>query len=152
MKHLDLRDFIGGSLLTGVGLVIALYAGIHYELGQASRMGPGYFPVALGAILAVLGVVIALMSLKKSPHVLLPPPFRLRPLLAILASILAFAAVVTKFGLVPATLLLVAIASRAESDAPWGRTLVLGLALSMLAWLIFVFGLQMQLPAFAFLE
>lgn len=150
MKNLDLRDFIGGCLLTGVGLAVSLYAGNQYEVGQASRMGPGYFPVALGVILAVLGIIIALLAFKKVPQALQPPPFRLRPLLAILAAVLAFALVVTRLGLVPATLVLVAIASRAEPNAPLDRTLILGLALSVIAWLIFVVGLQMQLPAFAF--
>ena len=113
MKHLDIRDFIGGVLLTGVGTAVALYARSHYEVGVAARMGPGYFPVALGVILAMLGILISLLAFKKIPHVLKPPPFRLRPILAILLSILVFALVVTRLGVVAATLLLVAIASRA---------------------------------------
>lgn len=152
MKKFDIRDLLGGILLAGLGSVVAMYAGSHYQMGELSRMGPGYIPVALGVILAMLGIVIALLSFKKIPQVLQPPPFRMRPLAAILVSISVFALTVTRWGLVPATLLLVVIASRAEKDAPWMRTFVLGLALAALAWLIFVAGLQMSLPAFAFTE
>ena len=52
MKHVDVRELIAGAVLMSFGLFVALYAAGHYPVGQAARMGPGFFPVALGWILA----------------------------------------------------------------------------------------------------
>ena len=55
------RDTYAGLLLTVVGLFVA-YKGSHYEIGGLTDMGPGFFPAALGALLAVMGVAIALAA------------------------------------------------------------------------------------------
>jgi hypothetical protein len=51
-----------GSLLAGgvfvvVGIAFAVVA-TRYELGSALRMGPGYLPLVLGAVLTGLGLII----------------------------------------------------------------------------------------------
>ncbi|MGN6703835.1 MAG: tripartite tricarboxylate transporter TctB family protein, partial [Burkholderiaceae bacterium] len=53
------KDYYGGGLmfLLGVGAVMK---GFQYKIGSLSRMGPGYFPVAVGVVLAVMGILIAL--------------------------------------------------------------------------------------------
>jgi hypothetical protein len=149
MKHPDVRDLVAGMLLTSFGLFVAIYAARHYEIGQTSRMGPGYFPVALGCALAALGLVVAAFAFRRAVHVLHPPPFAWRPLVAIAASVIAFALLVVPFGLFPATFVLALLAAAAEPRFLWRRTILLGASLGLLAWLIFVVGLQMSLPAFA---
>jgi len=59
LKDKDIRDILGGFGLAAIGVFAVVY-GQRYEFGDLNRMGPGYFPVALGALLAVLGVLIAL--------------------------------------------------------------------------------------------
>ena len=59
MHKRDTRDIIGGLGLAAIGLFAVIY-GQRYEFGDLNRMGAGYFPVALGALLAVLGMLIAL--------------------------------------------------------------------------------------------
>jgi hypothetical protein len=56
------RDYYAGGLmmLLGVGAVIV---GSGYNMGTLVRMGPGFFPVALGVILVVMGILIAGASL-----------------------------------------------------------------------------------------
>ena len=105
-----------------LGLFVALYAAGHYPIGQAARMGPGFFPVALGWILAGLGLAIALLALRKTVHVLHPPPFALRPLIAVPASMATFSLLVTPLGLVPATFALVFVAAFAERKFRLRRT------------------------------
>jgi hypothetical protein len=51
------RDYYGGALMMAIGLG-AIIEGRQYPLGTLSRMGPGFFPVALGAILALVGLAI----------------------------------------------------------------------------------------------
>ena len=56
------KDFFSGVLFMGVGVAFALGAG-NYSVGTGARMGPGYFPLMLGILLAVLGIVITFQSL-----------------------------------------------------------------------------------------
>lgn len=151
MKNVDRNDLTGGLLLIAIGAFVAIYAGTHYQVGQPARMGPGFFPVSLGCILAGLGAVIALLAFRKKIHALTPPPFALRPLLSVLGAVLAFSFVVSWLGLVPATIVLTFIATAAETPYNLRRTVILSLSLSLIAWLIFTVGLQMTLPAFTFL-
>ena len=55
----DIHDIVGGLLMTAAGLFFAIY-GSRYTMGSADRMGPGYFPIVLGWVLAVLGILVAL--------------------------------------------------------------------------------------------
>ena len=150
LKQIDTRDFIAGAALIAVGLFVALYASSHYTVGDPARMGPGFFPTALGWILAGLGVLIVLLSFRKTVHAFEPPPFALRPFLAVLLAIGVFSALVDRVGLVPTALVMTVIAAFANSEFNLLRALVLGAFLALLSWLIFSVGLQMTLPAFAF--
>ena len=50
------KDFWAGLLYVVLGLA-AVYIAQDYEMGTATRMGPGYFPTLLGGFLALIGVV-----------------------------------------------------------------------------------------------
>src|SRR5260221_3068998 len=74
------KDYIGGALviLLGTG---AVAIGRTYEIGKLSRMGPGFFPVALGCILALPGAAIAgtaTLPHESSDEETLPPAWRRR--------------------------------------------------------------------------
>ena len=148
MKHIDIRDFLAGTTLVAIGLFVALYAASHYEIGVPARMGPGFFPVALGWILAALGGVVLLFSFRKTVHVLVPPPFALRSFLAVVISVAAFSVLIERVGLMPTTLAVTVIASMAGQSFKLGRALLLGVFLAVLSWLIFTVGLQLTLPPF----
>lgn len=150
MKHVDIREFAGGLLLIVFGLFVALYAASNYTIGAPARMGPGFFPVVLGWLLAGLGVIITLLAFRQTVQHLHPPPFRPRPFLAVLGAILVFSLVIGRLGLVPATFALVCVAAFGESPYRLRRTVLLGICLGLLAWLVFTLGLQMTLPAFNF--
>lgn len=152
MKRIDIRDFLAGAALVAVGLFVALYATSHYRVGEPARMGPGFFPAALGWILAGLGALVLLFSFKKTVHAFDPPPFALRPFLAVLLAVAAFGALIERLGLIPTALILTVIAAFANARFRLERALLLGAFLALLSWLIFSVGLQITLPAFAFQE
>lgn len=52
------RDYCAGALMMLIGLGAAV-AGSNYNVGTLVRMGPGFFPVALGVILVIMGGLIA---------------------------------------------------------------------------------------------
>lgn len=51
------KDFYSGLMFTIVGGAFAIGA-TNYNIGTGARMGPGYFPLMLGILLAVLGGMI----------------------------------------------------------------------------------------------
>src|SRR5690606_30116557 len=59
LRRKERKDVLGGALMALLGLFTAL-EGSSYHIGILARMGPGYFPVALGIILAALGLLIIL--------------------------------------------------------------------------------------------
>lgn len=64
MYKFDYTDLVGGILLIGVGGAASAVAVQSYPLGSLSRMGPGMFPAIMGGVLAVLGLLLALQSLR----------------------------------------------------------------------------------------
>jgi hypothetical protein len=55
------EDFWAGLMFIGFGLA-AIIVARDYPMGSAMRMGPGYFPTYLGAIMMVMGAIIAFRS------------------------------------------------------------------------------------------
>ena len=51
------KDFWAGLMLIAVG-ALAVVLARDYPLGTVMRMGPGYFPVALGALLVLFGIYV----------------------------------------------------------------------------------------------
>ena len=50
-------DILAGLIFVAFGLAFATTS-LSYEIGTPLRMGPGYFPLALGGILVFLGLLI----------------------------------------------------------------------------------------------
>ena len=51
------KDFFSGLFYTVAGSAFALGA-TNYNVGTGARMGPGYFPLLLGILLALIGVFV----------------------------------------------------------------------------------------------
>jgi hypothetical protein len=56
------KDFFSGLMFMAVGVAFA-WGATTYNVGTGARMGPGYFPLMLGILLAVLGSVITFKAL-----------------------------------------------------------------------------------------
>jgi hypothetical protein len=56
------KDFCAGLLFAAVGVAFA-WGATSYTIGSGARMGPGYFPLLLGVLLAFIGVVVIFKSL-----------------------------------------------------------------------------------------
>ncbi len=141
MKSKDTRDIIGGFSLVAIGLFAALYAQ-RYDLGELQEMGPGYFPVALGILLSVLGSFIAIPAFFREGTAI---NIEWKSLLWVLISIAVFAIVLTKGGLVLATILSV-LAASVPSKTSWKTRFILAIILAAITYLVFLFGLGMVLP------
>ena len=56
------KDFFAGLMFMGVGGAFA-WGATTYNIGTGARMGPGYFPLILGILLAVIGLVITFKAI-----------------------------------------------------------------------------------------
>ena len=56
------KDFFSGVMFMGVGLAFA-WGASNYTVGNGARMGPGYFPLMLGILMAVIGALITFTAL-----------------------------------------------------------------------------------------
>jgi hypothetical protein len=74
-------DLLAGVIFVALGGGFA-YTASTYEVGSLRAMGPGYFPLALGLVLAALGVVImagGLIRLRREAALGSPPAAGDRP-------------------------------------------------------------------------
>src|SRR5688500_18409525 len=62
------KDFAAGMLYIAAGAAFSIGA-LGYRMGDAARMGPGYFPFWIGVLLVVVGVVTAATSIRKTTGV-----------------------------------------------------------------------------------
>ena len=100
MKSRDTHDLVGGIALTVIGIACGLYAS-RYNMGTAARMGPGYFPVVLGWLLALLGLLVALPAWWRQGK---PIKVQWLNLATATASIVLFAALLQPLGVLIASL------------------------------------------------
>src|SRR5436309_14407221 len=91
-------------MLAGIGAV-AIVIARAYPLGTALRMGPGYFPTALGAILVLFGIYIMAMGLRR--HERIPGGWSPRALILLPLSMVLFGVLVEHAGFIPAMVVLV---------------------------------------------
>ncbi|MGH8781786.1 tripartite tricarboxylate transporter TctB family protein [Paraburkholderia sp.] len=144
-----MRDYYGGALMMLIGLG-AIVQGASYRIGSLTAMGSGFFPVALGAILVLLGICIA-GSAHRTPRDAVtdePAPIEWRGWLCILGSIVAFVALGKYGGLLPATFAVVFISALGDRDNSILSALLLALAMSAVCVVVFWWALQLQFPLF----
>lgn len=142
------KDYVGGGLMIVLGLA-AMFEGLTYNVGTLARMGPGFFPVALGAILALAGVAIAVsgrFAVHAGAEKSLPPEWR--GWFCIGLSIVAFVVIGKYGGLVPASFAIVFISALGDRRNTIKNALVLALAILAVCIVIFWWALQLQFPLF----
>jgi len=140
------KDLLAGGVFVGFGLAFAVTA-TTYEIGSLLRMGPGYVPLALGSLLVLLGILIAVKAFVAGEGSEIGPvPWKAVVLLV--AALIFFGFTVRGLGLVPALLVSVFLSAMAGHRARVIPAVVIAAALTALCVLIFIVGLQLRLPYF----
>ena len=144
MKQLhNSQDVLAGLLFAAVGIAALIFSQ-SYEIGTAARMGPGYFPRALGILLLALGAMLAFRGYRSAMDA--KPQWRVRPLLVVLAGVGAFSLLAPRLGVVVAGFLLVFISSAASREFSWKEALASWATCGLAAAALFVYGLKIPLP------
>jgi hypothetical protein len=136
------KDFWSGVMFCGFAVVFIL-AARGYSLGSAGKMGPGYFPLLLGGVLASLGAILILRSIAVPGEPV--ARFQLLPLAVVVVAICLFGGMIEPLGLVLSLAALTIVSAAASRPFRLLETLALTAALIFLSVAIFVYALGLPL-------
>ena len=154
MKIKSQKDFFSGLMFTVVGASFA-YGATNYSIGSGGRMGPGYFPLLLGVILAILGSAIMFKALVvETQDGEKIGKWAWKPLFFIIAANLLFGILlgglpsmgIPAMGLVAAIFGVTIVASLAGDSFNLKEVLILSVVLSIGSYLAFIMLLKLQFP------
>jgi Tripartite tricarboxylate transporter TctB family len=148
------KDFFSGLMFTVVGASFA-YGATSYSIGTGGRMGPGYFPLLLGVILAILGSAIMFKALVvETQDGEKIGKWAWKPLFFIIAANVLFGVLLgglpslglPAMGLIAAIFGVTIVASLAGDTFKLKEVLILSVVLSIGSYLAFIMLLKLQFP------
>jgi len=142
----SVRDLAAGLIFIAFGLAFAI-AAARYPIGTAFRMGPGYFPIVLGGLLVLLGIMVAIEGVlagEDNPIGAVP----WKALVLILGSIIFFGVTVRGLGLIPSLFVTVLMAAFASRRTTALTALLIAIGLTIGCVLIFVEALGLSIALF----
>lgn len=137
------KDVWAGVMFIAVGGGAMLIAR-GYTFGSALRMGPGFFPTLLGAILVLFGLSILARGLRRPER--LEARWSLRALVMLPLSLVLFGILMQHAGFVPALVVLAFGSAAAGREFKLVEVLLLTLVLTGLSVGIFIWGLGLPYP------
>jgi hypothetical protein len=135
-------DLASGVLFIALGGFAIIY-GSRYAVGTTARMGPGYFPLLISSGLVLVGGILVVRSLLASGDAL--GTIGWRPVLLVLAGVLAFGLLIDRIGLLVAGVLLIVAARLADRELRPVETAVLAVVLTLATGAVFLYGLGLPI-------
>jgi hypothetical protein len=138
------KDFGAGLLYIAFGAV-GYYIAIDYGFGRASRMGPGYFPSVLSALLMLFGLIAVIRSFITPGEPI--GGFAWKATLYVTGSVVAFAVLLTPAGLIVALIAMILISAAGSHYFKFDWKAV-GALIVLVAFcaLVFAKGLGVPMP------
>jgi putative tricarboxylic transport membrane protein len=137
------KDFWAGLIFIAIGGGFVLLAQ-QYRLGDMHRMGPAMFPTLVGALLVLLGLIIALRAFAFDGESV--PRFYLRPIGVSVLAIVLFSVALQWLGLIAAVAVLVLVGAYAARDVRPLENLALAAVMIAFSVAVFVWLLGLPLP------
>ena len=153
MKIKSQKDFFSGVMFTVVGVAFA-WGASTYNVGSGARMGPGYFPLLLGIVMAAIGLGIMFSGLTvETEDGEIIGKWAWKQVIYILGANLAFGVLlgglpsigIPAMGLIIAIYALVIIASLAGSEFDLKKVLILATVLAVGSYIAFIWALKLQI-------
>ncbi|MBN8746554.1 Tripartite tricarboxylate transporter TctB family protein [Xylophilus ampelinus] len=154
MKIKSQRDFFSGALFCAFGVAFA-WGATTYNVGTGARMGPGYFPLIVGVLIAIMGALITAKSMIVETEDGEPVGrIAWKPLVFIISANLMFGVLLgglpsiglPPMGLIVAIYALTFIAGLAGDKFSLKGSAVLATILAIGSYLAFVVALKLQFP------
>ena len=153
MKIKSQKDFFSGLMFMGVGIAFA-WGATTYTVGSGARMGPGYFPLMLGIVLAIIGAVMAFKAtVVETVGGDKIGKWAWKPLVFILLANFTFGVLlgglpsigVPAMGLIIAIYALTIIAGMAGDQFSLKSSILLATALAIGSYVAFIWALKLQI-------
>ena len=142
---IDRTNGICGLAFIATGLFF-IWQAASLEIGTAFRMGPGYFPLVLAAILTLLGIVVLVQATRVEGEPM--GPIALRGILFILPAPIFFGLTVRGLGFVPALFCTALIAAFASQKMTPIAAVILSATLTAFSVAVFSYGLGLPFQLF----
>lgn len=152
MTRAGLRDIAAALFLFAIAYAVWTFTS-ELPQGTLRRMGPGFMPLLLSALLAICGLIILVQGVLAA-RAAEPDD---RPALAltwrhvlnvafVIGAIVLFAAGIRTFGLAITAFAVVILAGRSSTDLSWKETLIAAVILSAFSVLLFQVALNLSMP------
>jgi hypothetical protein len=139
------KDVVAGLIYVLAGAAFSLGA-LNYRLGDAARMGPGWFPFWVGVLLAAVGMATIASGMRASATVEAMKRPQLGAMAWILGAVVLFGLLLQPAGLVLSLAVLVLVSSRASHEFTWRGALANAVVLVAFSVGAFIKGISLQLP------
>ena len=137
------KDFLAGLLFLILG-GFAVAVASNYPMGSTMRMGPGYFPTALGVILCLFGAYLVVRGIRTGGK--MERGWAWRPLAFITLSIVLFGFLLDRAGMIPALVAMFFAAAAAGREFRFKEVLLLTVLMGAFAAAVFLYGLRLPYP------
>lgn len=153
MKIKSQRDFFSGVMFAVVGIAFA-WGATTYTVGTGARMGPGYFPLMLGVLMALIGLGIMFSGLSVETEDGEPVgKWAWKQVVYIIGANLAFGVLLgglpsiglPAMGMIIAIFALTLIASLAGNEFELRKVLLLATVLAAGSYVAFIWALKLQI-------
>ncbi len=143
------KDLLAGLMFVAIGATFWIGAG-NYQIGSAARMGPGWFPSVLGAIMTFLGVLIAALGLKNQSKWSATEGigWTWRPVIILTAAVVLFGFSLPTLGMIVAIVLLCVISGVAAHDKEYKSLAMITVIMCIFCAAVFIWGLKLQMKLF----
>ena len=142
----DNKGFLSGVMFVGIG-ALGIFIARDYPMGSTLRMGPGYFPIVLSAVLIVFGVVMLVEGMLKPQKI--EGNWSLRALAILPLATVTFGVLMEHAGFIPALIVLIFVSAYAGSEFKFTEVLLMATGLTVGSWALFIWGLGLPYPLFA---
>jgi hypothetical protein len=139
------EDFWSGLMFIAFG-VVAIVVSRDYPMGSAMRMGPGYFPTYLGAIMATLGAIISARAFWLQGEGI--GAWAFRPLIVLSIAFLLFGYAMDEIGFIPSLAILIVGSALAGREFKLTEVVIMTVVLVAGCWALFVKVLELPFRLF----
>jgi hypothetical protein len=148
------KDFYSGLMFLAVGAGFA-WGATNYTIGEGARMGPGYFPLMLGIVLAIIGAFVIFESMVvETEDGEKIGKFAWKPLFFIIFANVLFGVMIgglpaigfPSMGLIVGIYVLTFVAALAGEEFKFKEVTILATFLAILSYVAFVWLLSLQFP------
>ncbi|KQS59448.1 hypothetical protein ASG39_19290 [Rhizobium sp. Leaf371] len=139
--RMNAKDIATGVFLIAIA-AFGFFLNLENQQGTAAQMGPGYMPMLIFSLLAILGVAVIVGGLRNGPDPL--ERWALKELVLILGAMAAFGVLIERLGLALSVATVVIISTLADRSHSLRSVAGLTIALVAICWLVFILGLNLN--------